>query len=153
MPTPATSRLIPKECKGIKHVNAFSQNVNRQFLDIKIMMLNYLMITILFIIFDQSFLSFIQSYRFADPFTICMLKWNLYQCLQIKQAGKPLSYASGNDDPPIDSLTGVKCRATSVAKNKYIQRTPSKSDPRDLWPLRHLIRVMRRHDLTKKRRQ
>ena len=24
------------------------------------------------------------------------------------------------------------------------------SDPRDLWPLRHLIRVMRRHDLTKK---
>ena len=25
-----------------------------------------------------------------------------------------------------------------------------KSNPRDLWPLRHLIRVMRRHDLTKK---
>ena len=25
----------------------------------------------------------------------------------------------------------------------------SKSDPRDLWPLRHLIRVMRRHYLTK----
>ena len=24
------------------------------------------------------------------------------------------------------------------------------SNPRDLWPLRHLIRVMRRHDLTKK---
>ena len=24
----------------------------------------------------------------------------------------------------------------------------TKSDPRDLWPLRHLIRVMRRHDLT-----
>ena len=27
-------------------------------------------------------------------------------------------------------------------------QTPSKSDPRDLWPLRHLIRVMRRHDMT-----
>ena len=26
----------------------------------------------------------------------------------------------------------------------------SKSHPRDLWPLRHLIRVMRRRDLTKK---
>ena len=26
----------------------------------------------------------------------------------------------------------------------------TKSDPRDLWPLRHLMRVMRRHDLTKK---
>ena len=26
-----------------------------------------------------------------------------------------------------------------------------KRDPRDLWPLRHLIRVMRRHDLTKKK--
>ena len=25
------------------------------------------------------------------------------------------------------------------------------SDPRDLWPLRHLIRVMKRHDLTEKR--
>ena len=31
-----------------------------------------------------------------------------------------------------------------------IWRTPSKSDPRDFWHLRHLIRVMRRHDLTKK---
>ena len=27
--------------------------------------------------------------------------------------------------------------------DKYIQRTPSKSDPWDLWPLRRLIRVMR----------
>ena len=35
-------------------------------------------------------------------------------------------------------------------KDKYIKRAPSKSDPRDLWPLRHLIRMMRRHDLTKK---
>ena len=26
---------------------------------------------------------------------------------------------------------------------------PLQSDPRDLWPLRHLIRVMKRHDLTK----
>ena len=34
----------------------------------------------------------------------------------------------------------------SVAtNNKTLQ-----SDPRDLWPLRHLIRVMKRHDLTKK---
>ena len=36
-------------------------------------------------------------------------------------------------------------------KDKYIQRTPLKSNPRDLRPLIHLIRVMRRHDLTKKR--
>ena len=27
--------------------------------------------------------------------------------------------------------------------------TTLQSEPRDLWPLRHLIRVMRRHDLTK----
>ena len=36
-------------------------------------------------------------------------------------------------------------------KDKYILRTPSESDPRDLWPLRHLIRVMRGHDLTNKK--
>ena len=30
------------------------------------------------------------------------------------------------------------------------QFTTLQSDLRDLWPLRHLIRVMRRHDLTKK---
>ena len=36
-------------------------------------------------------------------------------------------------------------------KDKYIKRTPSKSDSRDLWPLRHLIRVMRGHDLTNKK--
>ena len=36
-------------------------------------------------------------------------------------------------------------------KDKYIQRTHSKSDPRDSWPLRHMIRVIMRHDLTKKK--
>ena len=36
-------------------------------------------------------------------------------------------------------------------KDKYIKRAPSKSDPRHLWPLIHLIRVMRRHDLTEKK--
>jgi len=35
-------------------------------------------------------------------------------------------------------------------KDKSILRTPPKSNPRDLWPLRHLFRVMRRHDMTKK---
>ena len=34
----------------------------------------------------------------------------------MKQARKPRSYASRNYDPPTYSLTGVKCRATSVAK-------------------------------------
>ena len=37
-------------------------------------------------------------------------------------------------------------------KDKYIQKTPAESDPGDLEPLRHLIRVMRRHDLTIKKR-
>ena len=36
-------------------------------------------------------------------------------------------------------------------KDKYIQRTHAKSNSRDLLPLRHMIRVMRRHDLTKKK--
>ena len=35
-------------------------------------------------------------------------------------------------------------------KDKDILRTPSKSHPRELWPLRHLFRVIRRHDMTKK---
>ena len=33
-------------------------------------------------------------------------------------------------------------------KDKDIKRTYSNSDPRDLWLLRYLIRLMRRHDLT-----
>ena len=32
----------------------------------------------------------------------------------------------------------------------YFTDWHTKSDPRDLWPLRHLIRVMRGHDLTNK---
>ena len=36
-------------------------------------------------------------------------------------------------------------------KDKDILRAHSKSDRRDLWPLRHLINVIRTHDLTKKR--
>ena len=35
-------------------------------------------------------------------------------------------------------------------KVKYIWKTPSKSYPIHLWPLRHLIRVTRTHDLTEK---
>jgi len=35
-------------------------------------------------------------------------------------------------------------------KDKDTSRTPSKSDPRDLWPLRHLITMMRTDNLTKK---
>ena len=35
-------------------------------------------------------------------------------------------------------------------KDKGILRTPPKSNPRDLLPLRYLFRVMRRHDMTKK---
>ena len=35
-------------------------------------------------------------------------------------------------------------------KDKDILRTPPKSNPRDLWPLRHLFRVMKRQDMTKK---
>ena len=33
-------------------------------------------------------------------------------------------------------------------KDKYILKTPSKSNPRDLWPFRHLIRMMMRVDMT-----
>ena len=35
-------------------------------------------------------------------------------------------------------------------KDKDTSRTPSKSDPRDLRPLRHLITMMRTDNLTKK---
>ena len=35
-------------------------------------------------------------------------------------------------------------------KDKGTLRTPPKSNPRDLWPLRHMFRVMRKHDMTKK---
>ena len=35
-------------------------------------------------------------------------------------------------------------------KDKDILRTPPKSNPRDLWPFRHLFRVMKRQDMTKK---
>ena len=36
----------------------------------------------------------------------------------------------------------------SLTDSGYFYFWHTKSDPRDLWPLRHLIRVMRRHDLT-----
>ena len=35
-------------------------------------------------------------------------------------------------------------------KDKDILRAPPKSNHRDLCPLRHLFRVMRKHDMTKK---
>ena len=41
-----------------------------------------------------------------------------------------------------------KDRYNDKVKDKNIQRTSSESDPRDLWPLRHFIRVMRGHGLT-----
>ena len=41
---------------------------------------------------------------------------------------------------PCHSLTD------SLTHSQYFYFWHTKSDPRDLWPLRHLIRVMRRHD-------
>ena len=37
-----------------------------------------------------------------------------------------------------------------LGHSQYFYFWHTKSDPRNLWPLRHLIRVMRRHDLTEK---
>ena len=37
-----------------------------------------------------------------------------------------------------------------MASLRYLLILTFKSNPRDLWPLRHLIRVIRRHDLTQK---
>ena len=36
----------------------------------------------------------------------------------------------------------------SLTDSQYFYFWHTKSDPRDFWPLRHLIRVMRKHDLT-----
>ena len=37
-----------------------------------------------------------------------------------------------------------------LSHSQYFYFWHTKSDPRDLWPLRNLIRMMRRHDLTEK---
>ena len=42
------------------------------------------------------------------------------QTKEEEQARKPQSYVSRNYDPPTHSLTGVKCRATSVAKKEVV---------------------------------
>ena len=47
-----------------------------------------------------------------------------------------------------DSSIPTPC--TSLITRSFYFLT-SKSDPRDLWPLRHMIRVMMRHDLTNKK--
>ena len=44
-----------------------------------------------------------------------------------------------------------KDRYKDKDNDKDIKRAPSKSDPKDLWPLQRLIRVMRTNDGTKKR--
>ena len=45
------------------------------------------------------------------------------------------------------------CHWLSEWATEWLLISPSKSNPRDLWPFRHLIRVMWRHDLTKKHRK
>ena len=48
------------------------------------------------------------------------------------------------------SIGLIVCPLLALTKLTIKAFTTLQSDPRDLWPLRHLIRVMRRHDLTKK---
>ena len=47
------------------------------------------------------------------------------------------------------SIGLIVCWSVGPAPLTIKAFTTLQSDPRDLWPLRHLIRVMRRHDLTK----
>ena len=42
-------------------------------------------------------------------------------------------------------------RQTDWVTESHCWKPPPESNPRDLWPLRHLIRVMRRHNLAKKK--
>ena len=48
------------------------------------------------------------------------------------------------------TMTNTKTKTMTMTKTNTFQRAPPKSDPRDLRPLRHLIRAMRKHDMTKK---
>ena len=54
---------------------------------------------------------------------------------------------------PADSSIGdlVTHSLTQWVSETPFEKTQQQSDPRDLQPLRHLIRVMRRYDLTKKK--
>ena len=61
--------------------------------------------------------------------------------------------------PNLANLMGVirkqkdndKDKENDNENDKYIYKTPSKSDLWDFWPLKHFIRVMRKHDLTNKK--
>ena len=58
----------------------------------------------------------------------------IFNCLLIliQQARNPRSYASQIYDPLTDSLTGVKCRATSVAKKFQVKNFHCKHSPPDI---------------------
>ena len=49
-----------------------------------------------------------------------------------------------------EQLNRTHCPSVPLTKLTIRVFTTLQSDPRDLWPLRHLIRVMKRHDMTKK---
>ena len=51
--------------------------------------------------------------------------------------------------PQKKTNTNTYTKTKTMTKTNTL-RAPSKSNPRDLWPLRHLIRVTKRQDLTKK---
>ena len=57
--------------------------------------------------------------RGEKKFQVANKKYWILQQKLTKQARKPRSYASPKLCPLTDSLTGVKCRATSVATNLY----------------------------------
>jgi len=50
-----------------------------------------------------------------------------------------------------EQLNGWPCLSLAWAPLTIRVFTTLQSDPRDLWPLRHLIRVMKGHDLTNKK--
>ena len=47
-------------------------------------------------------------------------------------------------------LNRTHCLSVCPTPLRHLLILTLKSNPRDLWPLRHLIRVIRRHDLTQK---
>ena len=82
------------------------------------------------------------------------LETSKYQNLPMCPFQKLLSYAFffSCPDKSLRQLYTYPCHSLTHYKEVLLFdiQTPSKSDPRDLGPLRHLIRVMNRHDLTNK---
>ena len=138
--------LMHQKMRWTNYVYYEQMFCNKKILWIKILWTDVLHLKLQSCTFFSKFANFATIAQSAQVCLFCTILSTFAQVFKFAQSAQ-LSIFALFSCP--EQLNRTHCPSVPLTKLTIRVFTTLQSDPRDLWPLRHLIREMRRHDLTK----